>query len=319
MKYYDYVVSLGGSCYTAVLLRNLNLQGATNVFDWSVGEIGVGGFSGKIDLICNHFANAFVLDDLEKFFYPDTRIPTWPIRNKKTGLHYIHDFPKSMSIEEYFPTYKQKYLKRVQRLYDSIEKSNNVLFLSIISGEILPIEDIKKAEKIINEIFNNKIDFLIIQNIDDGELQEKLVSNHVQLVLFPTVFVNGRGKFNPELEKYLNNSIITKYKLKYMQSEIDKLMVYTEKLSNFVSDKELIQVSEYFDIDWYVKTYSLTVENPAEHYLKVGYKQNMNPSLKFDGNKYLENNSDVKDAGQNPLVHYLRYGKIEGRKVWQVE
>ena len=38
----------------------------------------------------------------------------------------------------------------------------------------------------------------------------------------------------------------------------------------------------------------------------------------FDNNKYLLENPDVKKAGINPLVHYLRWGEREGRKTIKV-
>lgn len=323
MKYYDYIVSLGSSCYTAILLKRMNFQGASNVFDWSGGNLfdkcGIGGFLGKVDLIYNHFDNAFNLEDLETFHREATSHTGIPVRNKRTGLQYVHDFPKNKSIEEEYPHYKQKYMRRVDRLYKTIESARKVLFIFILQGDVLPMEDMKTAEKKMNESFNGKIDFLIFQNIEKGDQEEIEINEHLKLVLFPTVFVGGDGKFNPKFESYLEQEVLTQHKVEHLNKAIHDITDYARRIEKFLTDEELIKCSGYFDSDYYSKTYSLNEENLILHYLNTGYKQNMNPSIKFDGNRYLEMNSDVQRAGINPLIHYLRYGKAERRRTYKVK
>ena len=53
--------------------------------------------------------------------------------------------------------------------------------------------------------------------------------------------------------------------------------------------------------------------NAIYHYLTYGAKNNYNPSNDFDTQYYLEENFDVKKANINPLVHYIQWGKSEGR------
>ncbi|MDR2873677.1 MAG: hypothetical protein LBV42_02900 [Methanobrevibacter sp.] len=38
----------------------------------------------------------------------------------------------------------------------------------------------------------------------------------------------------------------------------------------------------------------------------------------FDGNYYLSKYGDVKDSGMDPSVHYIKYGKAEGRYANQI-
>lgn len=54
---------------------------------------------------------------------------------------------------------------------------------------------------------------------------------------------------------------------------------------------------------------------PVEHYLSIGYKMGLNPSEKFNGNLYLERYPDVAEEGVNPLIHYILFGKNEGRTI----
>jgi hypothetical protein len=56
----------------------------------------------------------------------------------------------------------------------------------------------------------------------------------------------------------------------------------------------------------------------ATHYMTEGWRQGRNPSAWFDTERYLAANSDVAAAGVNPLVHYLQYGRAEGRLAFPV-
>ena len=81
-------------------------------------------------------------------------------------------------------------------------------------------------------------------------------------------------------------------------------------------DKEnikLIRNSKYFDDKYY------RLENPSvrgdacSHYYYYGWKDGKSPSYEFSNNFYLKNYKDVEDAGVNPLLHYLKFGKAENR------
>lgn len=51
----------------------------------------------------------------------------------------------------------------------------------------------------------------------------------------------------------------------------------------------------------------------VDHYLSIGWLQNLNPCPWFNTKAYLSANKDVKNAGTNPFVHYLTYGLKENR------
>jgi hypothetical protein len=52
---------------------------------------------------------------------------------------------------------------------------------------------------------------------------------------------------------------------------------------------------------------------PLKHYLCHGFKEGRNPSAKFDTGYYLTANPDVLKSGMNPLLHYILHGIREGR------
>ncbi|WP_197424787.1 DUF563 domain-containing protein [Bordetella sp. N] len=67
--------------------------------------------------------------------------------------------------------------------------------------------------------------------------------------------------------------------------------------------------SGLFDAEWYVRHYGLTgLKDPAEHYLVYGGFAGLNPNPLFHSEWYLERYPDVRAAGINPLVHYVRHG-----------
>ncbi len=80
----------------------------------------------------------------------------------------------------------------------------------------------------------------------------------------------------------------------------------------------LIVKSGKFDKDYYVLSYSyqseLVSKEPVKHFLLEGAALGNNPTKWFDTNWYINQYDDVKETGVNPLVHYILYGRREGRK-----
>jgi len=82
------------------------------------------------------------------------------------------------------------------------------------------------------------------------------------------------------------------------------------------SDYALVARSGLFDIGYYLAAnpdVAASGEDPIVHYLHYGYLDGREPSAFFDGNRYRVENGDVRDARINPLVHWLRLGSAEGR------
>lgn len=77
-----------------------------------------------------------------------------------------------------------------------------------------------------------------------------------------------------------------------------------------------IQYSGLFDEEWFSKYYSLNWSSVdlVKYYINDYLNYGLNPSPDFDSIWYLERYDDVKRSGMNPFVHYIKYGKNEGRK-----
>lgn len=80
----------------------------------------------------------------------------------------------------------------------------------------------------------------------------------------------------------------------------------------------LIANSSYFNEEFYGDAYADLLEDytgtPSEHYVDVGVSKNLKPSLYFDPAYYLKAYSDVKKSGQSALLHYVKFGEMEGRQ-----
>ncbi|WP_233880368.1 class I SAM-dependent methyltransferase [Paraburkholderia flagellata] len=79
---------------------------------------------------------------------------------------------------------------------------------------------------------------------------------------------------------------------------------------------EILRRSIFFDRNWYLKTNADVASSgldPVVHYLKFGAVEGRQPSPWFSGTDYLERNQDL-GAHVNPLLHYIECGRNEGRK-----
>ncbi|MGY3576850.1 class I SAM-dependent methyltransferase [Bradyrhizobium sp. USDA 4504] len=74
--------------------------------------------------------------------------------------------------------------------------------------------------------------------------------------------------------------------------------------------------SGLFDLAEYSKRAGLSVDGEelcAAHYLLVGEKEGIAPSQLFDPTYYFTEYPDVRESGMPAVLHYLRFGRYEGR------
>jgi hypothetical protein len=91
-----------------------------------------------------------------------------------------------------------------------------------------------------------------------------------------------------------------------------------KKLRRLIREYRLIAASPLFDSQWYLaKNPDVAVrrEDPALHYLLHGGLEGRSPGPHFDGGAYLEVNPDVASSRSNPLLHYVRQGHKENRPI----
>src|SRR4051812_25457161 len=80
-------------------------------------------------------------------------------------------------------------------------------------------------------------------------------------------------------------------------------------------DDVLLRGPDGVDPGWYRQTYpDIGPEIDAvDHYARAGWREGRSPSQWFSTTWYLHNNPDVLAAGTDPLLHFLREGRKQGR------
>lgn len=79
-------------------------------------------------------------------------------------------------------------------------------------------------------------------------------------------------------------------------------------------DFSLAKSSEFFDEQWYVlNNPDVGYENPLVHYLRTGKLESRDPGPNFDVDWYLNTYGNmIRISGYIPLIHFLKYGRAEG-------
>jgi glycosyltransferase involved in cell wall biosynthesis len=83
-----------------------------------------------------------------------------------------------------------------------------------------------------------------------------------------------------------------------------------------LNDREII--SPEFDRAYYLRTYpdiNPSIVDPLDHFCLSGWREGRDPCDWFSTTFYLDFHSDVAHAGINPFVHYLYWGRAEGRHI----
>jgi len=78
----------------------------------------------------------------------------------------------------------------------------------------------------------------------------------------------------------------------------------------------IIEESGLFDVEFYKQYLPDATEyngSAIEHFVRFGVYELKNPNSTFDTAGYLRNNSDVLLSCMNPFVHYIQFGRKEGR------
>ena len=84
-----------------------------------------------------------------------------------------------------------------------------------------------------------------------------------------------------------------------------------------IGDLLILQRSGLFARDWFLKRNTDLDEaglDPLVHYFRYGWREGRWPNPYFDPAWYLRRNRDVRNSGAEPLLHYIEHGEAEGRQ-----
>lgn len=164
---YDFIFSLGEACSCSEALRKNDLQVVTNPFDWITGTT----LEENVDILLNDFNNFMNFEDLE--FANCTNENKSDLcdvyKNKRNKIVFNHEIPAGVKLEDCFEKVKEKYNRRIKRLYEKIEKAQKVLIVYIeVPFNENKLKDnsrlVDALDKIKTKFPNTKIDFLYFTN-----------------------------------------------------------------------------------------------------------------------------------------------------------
>lgn len=148
------------------------------------------------------------------------------------------------------------------------------------------------------------------------------------------IICSDHPTINDAISLWIDNNSDLKCKkvtIEFEKSEDENLVNYNDLIDRIIStntsiiyskNKELqfvkktIEESGLFDKEFYRTLYFDSVKNETdliEHYIKIGEKENYDPSANFDTAFYKSSVTGLQESGLNALYHYIVYGKNEMR------
>ncbi len=124
-KKFDLIVPLGHACVCSSILRKHH-QFCSYPLDW----VRTVSLSHGIDLLTTHFKDFLnSADDL--VLLNTSGSDTRHYQNKRNNIRFLHDFPADIPLEQSFDKVKQKYTRRIERLYTHLSQANHILFVNV--------------------------------------------------------------------------------------------------------------------------------------------------------------------------------------------
>ena len=277
--------------------------------------------------------------DLIRLNYTTKNSSTHNFGNSFHSYYYENE-----DIDIYIPLSKEVLLTNLMIVPALTEASN----ITIKSLEIREIHNSKDYSKLLSHNISDTISKLINTEKEVAEIGNKLIETEYkleqtdkelnktrkQLETYHESFVKMEEnekkilsqyddlKANFYETQYLNNAgrpiiqrIYSLFPSLYILQEVRNSGIKNALINR--KGYQSIKKENLLNIGYYLKNNSDVRESgmdPILHYIYHGYKEGRNPDPLFDGEYYLETHSDVKSSNLNPLVHYSLYGLNEERK-----
>ncbi len=236
-KYYHFIFSMGGACSCASVLIRKGLRKSSGPFDWIAGS----DFIARSEFLSTNFAHFIDKGDLifknenngDKNNLCDVYL------NKRNQLIFNHDFPTGTPFNESYPIVRQKYERRIKRLFDNIKASKTVLLVFIEPPDqkknFSASELTSSMEKVRNVFPNSKIDLLYLTNCPPSQTKTEYISDNITRIhAYYASTKQGARPYAINTKKL--NRLITPYRLK--QPLTDLIFWWTKKiLINLIPNK----------------------------------------------------------------------------------
>lgn len=204
---FDLIISIGEDCACSSYLRRFNLQDYTYPFDWLTKA----SFDTRMNLLLNDFDSFLIKENIKYLEKPknanvDSNCDYY--QDVKNDIYFYHDFRINIPFNSEFENVKEKYNRRICRLYDNIANSKKVLFVWWSRNKHLNYETIAKYYQMFSKkFFNQDIYFLIIE-YSEIKSEDNLLDNHVKIIKYDNISFKQNSNWNEVMGNEKNNEII---------------------------------------------------------------------------------------------------------------
>ena len=259
-KTFDLIVPIGADCLPAMRLQELNLRNSSKPLDWLWFDSSIRSdsqFKVVVDLILSKF-NGFLCE--KNVVGGTNKKGHFIFRDKFSGFVFEHEEIKNLI---HLSSVKEKYKKRIARLYEEISTSTSILFLYIEkNGVRTDVEDVlANYEKLCNGFKNKDVTLFFfindeslpryeyrIETIADGAVIFKINNsiscspkedpwqrNAISLynALLQNIVLNERIHYTKSVDNPLITILIPTYKPDYKNLKIAINSVFNQTISNF--------------------------------------------------------------------------------------
>lgn len=213
---YDFVFSLGAACSCTESLRRNFLQRNSYPLDWLYGS----DLAGRINFLLSDFDGFLEQADLHflNATNKDKRHLCDIYKNERTGIVFNHDFPAGIPLEKSFAKVKQKYERRIERLYANIKSSQKILMVFIETPcNVDKLSDdsvlLKQYARLEEKFPNNDIDLLYF--INDPSLKPLEYTVKDCTINIAKVTGNYKSQKQGDFDYAINKKFFKKFFAKY--------------------------------------------------------------------------------------------------------
>ncbi|MGN0017442.1 MAG: DUF1796 family putative cysteine peptidase [Candidatus Gastranaerophilaceae bacterium] len=242
---YDLILSIGEDCACSSYLRRCSLQNYSFPFDWLTKAP----FENRIKLLLNNFDGFMDKKNLRKI----PKNTSGPVDTKcdyyedsLNDIYFYHDFRVSHDFDEEYQIVKEKFDRRINRLYGEIEKSNKILFVWWSRDKHLDTNIIEKAyDDLLLKFPNKNINILIIE-YGSTEKNVELKNKHILKMQYDNISYKLDPTWSIVMGQEENNmNVFLNIKLKhdfswYFKCAILEIKKYFIKICPFVADKDTL-------------------------------------------------------------------------------
>ena len=205
-RIYDVVFGLGEACSCSDALRKADLQIVSYPMDWIFGA----SFTDRVQIVASGFKDFFEAKDLV-CKGPNGKTDIYA--NELNGLVFNHDFPMNVPLEKAYPSVREKYDRRINRLLSNIRGAKRALAVYIETPncpqKLTDVQVLKDGHKTLSEAFpNTVIDLLYLSNNPDIPFENR---EYVHITPFITkINVHYKSLSAKEPDYAVNKAVLQK-------------------------------------------------------------------------------------------------------------